>query len=256
MRYLLVSLALVTALSIGMAEDHLPMGDFVKQHLESIGTMQARAAAKNRVVNGTLKWQLLTGAGEYIGKQVLASEENKLFCLMELPKPNYPGEQLVTDGKKTSITVPGSGELSQLGETFRLYPEILTEGLWGGTLSTAWPLAHLDERNATLHDMGLKTVDGRELHRIDYIPKKHSEMEIQLYFEPGTFRHVTTIYYWPPYFGHPLFVLEEQFSDFTTVDNLTLPQRWTIRAWNSRYDITGTKISHNLKIDAKNFEIK
>jgi hypothetical protein len=37
-------------------------------------------------------------------------------------------------------------------------------------------------------------VDGVDLHRIDYIPKKRSDLEIHLYFEPDTFRHVMTVY--------------------------------------------------------------
>ena len=30
---------------------------------------------------------------------------------------------------------------------------------------------------------GLKKVDGRELHRVDYLPKKSTDLRIELYFE-------------------------------------------------------------------------
>jgi hypothetical protein len=41
-------------LSISAAEDAFQTVDFVKQHLKSIGTEQARAAVKNRVAEGTV----------------------------------------------------------------------------------------------------------------------------------------------------------------------------------------------------------
>jgi hypothetical protein len=121
-----------------------------------------------------------------------------------------------------------------------VHNEILTEGLWGGTLSTGWALAHLDERLAKLQDRGLKKVNGRELRRVDYTPKKHSDLEIQLYFEPDTFRHVMTVYSMTisPHMGtsdiatareqETRYRIEERFADFKNVDGFTLPEKWTI----------------------------
>jgi hypothetical protein len=258
MRCLVVFLALAAMLSLSAAEDVFQTADFVQQHLKSIGTEQARAAVKNRVAKGTVSWEQMSGAGRWDGKQVMASEGNKLSCLLELAKPRYPGERFVSDGKKTFVADSSPGVLSPLGMLVHNYPQILTEGLWGGTLSTAWPLAHLEERNAKVQDKGLKKVDGRELHRIDYIPKKYNDLEIQLYFEVETFRHVTTIYYPRGHWGQCC-RLEERFADFKSVDNVTLPERWTIRlSGNSltEFEVTQTNISHNVRINPKNFEVK
>ncbi len=119
-------------------------------------------------------------------------------------------------------------------------------------------------------------MDGVELHRIDYIPKKDSDLEIQLYFEPGTFRHVMTVYLLT-ISAHSArtvnegrteqemhYRLEERFGDFKSVDNLTLPSHWTIRFTYGevsngiidQYDITEKKISQNMTLDPRNFKLK
>lgn len=67
------------------------------------------------------------------------------------------------------------------------------------------------------------------------------------------------------------FRLEERFADFKNVDNLMLPGRWTIHfdsggssrrigpgaaSQISQFEVTETKISHNIALDPTNFEIR
>jgi hypothetical protein len=67
------------------------------------------------------------------------------------------------------------------------------------------------------------------------------------------------------------FRLEERFADFKTIDNLSLPGRWTIQFTSggggrnigpgaassiSQFEVTETKISHNISLDPRNFDIK
>jgi hypothetical protein len=289
MRSLAVIVALVAMVSVSAAKDELQVDDLVKQHLNSIGTEQARAAAKNRAVEGTLQFRILNGgAGNQDGKQVFISEDNKLVSLLKLPNPSYHGERFVTDGRKIVVAELKPGVYSNLGQFVLSNNEIVTDGLWGGTLSTAWALAHLDERRAKLKYQGLKKVDGRDLHRVDYTSPKHTNLEIQLYFEPETFRHVMTVYSLTisPPIAHSdretarqqetHYLLEERFTDFKTVDGLTLPGRWTIQftsdipevsisghtrfgaslAAVTQFEVTVTNISHNVPLDPRNFEIK
>jgi len=242
MRFFEVFVVMLAILSVGANKDELRVEDFVKQHLNSIGTDQARAEVKSRAAQGTLSFQVQNeSTGRQDGKEVLVSEGDKLVSLLKLPNPSYHGERFVSDGKRTLIAEVRPGVYSGLGQFIMVHNEILTEGLWGGTLSTGWPLAHLDERNAKLQDRGLKKVDGRELRRVDYSPKKHTDLGIQLYFEPDTFRHVMTVYLLTitPPMGHgevatgrgqeTRYRLEERFADFKRVDNLNLPERWTIQ---------------------------
>ncbi|HLX83077.1 MAG TPA: hypothetical protein VKR59_04225 [Terriglobales bacterium] len=241
MRFLAVLFVVAATLSVCLAKDEMQVADLVKQHLSSIGTEQARSAVTSRATEGTVTFLVENStSGHQDGKEVFVSEGGKFVSLLKLPNPNYHGERFVSDGKKTMIAQVKPGAWSRMGNFVMVHNEILTEGLWGGTLSTAWALAHLDERQAKLQDRGLKKVDGRELRRVDYIPKKRSDLEIQLYFEPDTFRHVMTVYSMTisPQMGRSeiatarqqetRYQLEERFADFKSVDGLTLPQRWTI----------------------------
>ena len=311
MRSLAVFIALAAMLSVSAAKEDFQTGDFVKQQLNSIGTEQARAAVQSRATEGTLSFQLKNVAtGQQDGKQIFVSEGGKLVSLLKLPNPSYHGERFVSDGKKIFIAELKPGVYSALGQFILVHGEILTEGLWGGTLSTGWALAHLDERHAKLQDRGLKRVDGRELRRVDYIPRKRSDLEIQLYFEPDTFRHAMTVYLLTisPQMARSeiqtarqqetRYRLEERFADFKSVDNLSLPERWTIQFTSevsttgsagggglqtltagggevgaagttintngigsgispvSEFDVTVTKVSNNVQLDPKNFEVK
>jgi hypothetical protein len=294
MRSLMVFVALAVILPISAAKDEFQAVEFAKQHLNSIGTEQARAAVKNRGVGGTVSFQIVAGgSGRLDGKQVLVSEGDKLVSLFQLSNHSYPGERFVSDGKKVYVAEIQASIHSALGEFVMAHTEILTQGLWGGTLSTAWALAHLDKRLAKLEDHGFKKVDGRELHRVDYVPQKPSDLRIELYFEPDTFRHVMTVYSFTatPAMSHNRAEnaqqlelhsrLEERFADFKSVDGLSLPSRWTIQFSSERpggltgysgkknapvsnaqaspteiyqFDVTETSLSHNIAIDPKNFE--
>lgn len=298
MRRFAVLFAVMTLLSLSAAKDEFQASDFAKQQLNSIGSEQARGAVKNRVILGPMTFQWLNVAGTTQGQFQFASEGNKLVSVLKLPSPDYHGEQFTYDGKKTDVKPIQPGIWSALGRFVLEHPEVLKEGLWGGTLSTAWALGHLDERHAKLEDRGLKNIDGRQLHRVDYFPKKNSDLQIELYFEPETSRHVMTVYSYHVQAragGGPFasagqeeryYRLEERFADFKTVDDLALPTRWTIQYSGdpsqtavgaladgytrqqsgnpsqartsaiSQFEISDPKISQNMSLDPRNFEIK
>ena len=139
-------------------------------------------------------------------------------------------------------------------------PVLLQEGLLGGALSTAWALSNLDRNHPKLGFAGLKKVDGRQLLDLHYQPKRSTEMEIHMYFDPETYRHVQTVYAitLASGFGSAVpsatdqvglttpggpsgsdptrsskqqetrYTLEERFSDFNTTDGITLPTHYNI----------------------------
>jgi hypothetical protein len=277
MRRLALFLLVLSLTSMSAAKDELQLAEFVKQHLNSIGNEQARAAAKNCVVQGTVTFQILNrGPQTWEGPATLVSEGDKMSSLFKFPPTVYRTEWFTSDGTRTSVAPVRPGRWTEFGDFIKAHNEILTEGLWGGTLSTAWALAHVEDRRAKLQDRGIKKMDGVDLRRIDYVPKKNSDLEIQLYFEPTTARHVMTVYLLTV--SAPLgrnsnesgsqveahYRLEERFGDFSGFDNLTLPTHWIAQfTFGSvsngiidRYDVAVKKISHNLSLDPKNFEMK
>lgn len=288
MRFLAMSAALTAMLSASFGKDDVQVGDFVRQHLSSIGTEQARAAAKNRVVEGTMRFHMQHQGGSADGKEVFVSDGNKLVSLLKLPNSSYHGERFVSDGMRTAIATIKPGVYSELGQFVNSQNEILTNGLWGGTLSTGWALLDLPGRHEALQYMGRKKIDGRELQQFRFLPSKRSDLEIRLYFDPETARHVMTTYELtiaPQMAMTELetakqkattYRLEERFADFKQFDGLWLPGQWTIQfaldvpvdpnhpgsaavyarsdVWE--FSVSVTAISHNVQLDPKNFEVK
>ncbi len=285
-QFLKVMVLTIAFLAVSSAKD-MKVGDLVQKHLDSIGSEQARAAVKSCIAQGALHFVYISGGvGTQDGKEVLVSEGNKMVVLLKLPNTNYHGERFVTDGKNTSVAEVTPGIFSPLGVFARVHDEILKEGLLGGTLTTNWALAHLEERHAKLEYKGLKKLNGIELHRVGYIPAKRSDLAIDLYFEPDTFRHVLTTYSFtispqinisdtqtarqkPSYYQ-----LEEHFGDFKKTGDIQLPNRWMIRysttdsgrsinpgltteqVYEIEFDARGINVSFNQTLDPKNFEIK
>ncbi len=235
--------------------------DIVARHLDAIGAVASRAANKSRVVQGTARFKILVGgAGQLEGKGAVVSEARKLNIMMKFPN-EYKGEQFITDGDKTSVAATTSDHRrTGLGDFLVSQPVILQDGLLAGALSTAWALSNLDRNHPHLSSGGLKKVDGRQMLDLHYQPKKSNDMDIHLYFDPETYRHLETVYSIalstgfgnsvpslsdqtgltssPPSPGSDptqsskqrqiRYTLEERFSDFQTTDGITLPSHYNI----------------------------
>lgn len=236
--------------------------ELVAQHLNSIADAKVRASIKTRVVQGPVEFKILVGgAGTLDGKAALVSDGGKILFQMKLPNNLYHGEQFVFDGKKDSVAFSGAQQTrSPVGTFVFVQDAVIREGLLGGTLSTAWPLFNLGEHKAKLSFEGLKKVDGQEVYDLRYHPQKSTDLQIDLYFDPQTYRHVETAYYLTssesfanlapstavgvgPTSGGTMgtqgaggtaetaaarrlpnrYRLTEKFSDFKTTDGVTLP---------------------------------
>jgi hypothetical protein len=246
-------------------------GELVAQHLDSIASPEVRAGLKTRVVQGPVQFRIMVGgAGVLDGNAVLVSEGQKLQFMMKLTNNQYRGEQFVFDGEKDKVAFSGAQQTrSPVGNFVFVQDAVIREGLIGGTLSMAWPLLDLNERKAKLSFEGMKKVDGQDLYALKYRPRRSSDLDIFLYFDPQTYRHVETVYSYTaseaipgtPYpaltgqqaapgssggsatptagTGSPetanarqtpnRYRLTEKFSDFKTADGVTLPTRDTIQ---------------------------
>lgn len=272
---------LVMCLSIPglVAEDgELKAEDIVASNFASIGTPEARAAVQSRIVGGTVQMSYrLGGTGQLSGKINIISEGHKFRFGMNLGALDYPGDQFAFDGDKVTVGQIRSRVRSAFSDFLYNNEIVVKEGLLGGTLSTAWPLFDLKGRQGKVEYTGLKTIDEKPLHEVQYKPKKGGgEMQVYFYFDPENFRHVYTRIRLmrpdnaPGRIGDisdsmgTIYILVEKFDDFGVVDGLTLPQKYTLEFEIQTgkgttvidWDTTISGIVHNQQVDPQYFVVK
>jgi hypothetical protein len=155
---------------------------------------------------------------------------------------------------------------------------LLRDNLMGGVWSSGWPLLDIDAHKAKVQSEGTKKVDGRDLIVLRYKPKKSSDLEIQLYFDPLTYQHVMSSYKATVSSSigtggettssqeqQTRYRLEERFSDFRSSDGLTLPAhydlRYTIELNNGftktvEWEVRATEIMNNQSVDPRAFKVQ
>jgi hypothetical protein len=252
--------------------------ELVARHLDSVGSKEARAAAKTRVVQGAAVYRILVGGGGLAeGKTGMVSDGRKVRFMMKF-QTDYRGETFVCDGETVHVAFSNSNQSrSPLASFITTYDVIVRDGLLGSVLSTGWALSSVADRQPKLVYEGLKKVDGRQVHQLRYQPRKHSDAEILLYFDAETFRHIKTVY--SISLGNlpggtiiesvnlraERSQLEERFSEFKTVDGLTLPTHWNLQFTRelpngsttvSEWDLKEDQITNNMGLDPRNFEMK
>ncbi|HEV7744901.1 MAG TPA: hypothetical protein VGO56_07885 [Pyrinomonadaceae bacterium] len=239
-----VSLPLLTsAPPAALAVDKMSAEDVVAKHLESIGTAEARSSLKSRIVVGTshVNFSARNNIGTIDGRVVLGSIEHKELLAMSFPSPNYPSEKFGFDGKKFTVGYLKPGVRSTLGSFILIHDIIFKEGLMGGALTSAWPLLNLAEHSAKLEYAGTSKIGDRLVHKLEYSPKKGSDLTIILYFDAQTFAHVRTQY--ERVVGAKLstggidsqageratrYKMIEDFSDFKSEGGLNLPHNYKL----------------------------
>ncbi len=250
-RVLFLVLSLLIAGCSVAQEQKLTAEDIVARHLESIGTPQARAGVKSRTAQAAVLMDVLVGTTAHSeGKAMLVSLGRQASIQIRMQDGQFPDENFVFDGKDVKIGQIGPNARSRMGDWLYREDALMRESLFGGSLLTSWALLDIRSRQAKLKYDGLKKVDGRNLHDLIYLPKKgaDNDLAIHLYFEPETFRHVKTVYTFlvPLPLAHmreqvrgtvrsqaqdrsdTRYRVEETFSEFRTVDGITLPGRWRV----------------------------
>jgi hypothetical protein len=239
---LVLAATLVPAAS-GVAADKLKPAEVVAHHLDAVGAAEARATS--RKVEGSCAMTAPASggvAGSLMGRFSFESAATRFALQMKFPSQGYPAESFGLEGGKPDVGFVLPGRRSALGAFLSTHDVILREGLLGGVLNAGWPLSSLAERGAKVSYDGLKQLDGRDDHRLRYRAKKGQDtLDVFLYFDPDTFRHVATVYKASQ--AQQLGVtmessssepdvylqLEETFGEFRTVKGMTLPSSWTLR---------------------------
>lgn len=293
-----IAAILFLAIPLAKSQEHVTAEDVLQRHLDSIGTAAVRDAMKSRVVEATASYRVLQGgSGQFEGKAVVASAGRQLHMLLKISAPQFTGERFISNGQKIGVegTYPGK-DRSAFGSFLYAEDAPLREGLLGGVLSTAWPLLNWPAHRGQLRYEGPKNVGGTSLLVMAYRPGGRSGLEITLYFDPATYRHVRSVYAEDEPVGiytssqsdiaraseamptrrgmiaarpnarlSPIrWKIEEQFSNFKTVDGMTLPAHYDLRFEELRpngsqtivqYDVNMTRVMNNIPVDARNFQI-
>ena len=190
-RRFLCAISLLLASYPGISVAGTKPEDVIAQHLDSIGTAEARAAVKSRAVQGTLRFTVLFGgAGDTPGNWQSLSDQGKSKFVMKFGDNKWWGEQFVFDGNRASFaTATLSHRWSVIGGFMAGQDSIIKEGLLGGELGVSWALLNVDRHRVRLEYLGLEKIDGRELQTVEYISKSNGAMNVKLYFDP---RPITT----------------------------------------------------------------
>ncbi len=269
--------------------------ELISLHLKSIGENLAR---KTRLAQGVGTMDIrVGGSGKLAGPAVFVSEGTMLRSSFRFGHATYAEETAIRNGDKVEVRHITPGQRSQLGDVlWNNFLRLMQEGLYGGVLGTDWALLDVQGRRSKLNYKGLKKFDDKKVHQLQYRMRKGVDYNINLYFEPETYRHVASRYLLvvPASMGRRIenirgsqssqgdlggsataprvadpesrsrITLEERFEDFKEVDGLTLPHtyRLTVNQSLQRSSFVGhwemkfNNITHDRAIDSKIFTIK
>jgi hypothetical protein len=259
--------------------DKIKAEDVLAKHLESIGPAEERSSEHSRVVVGGSRmiFNVLSRIGTIEGRVILGSVNRKVLFATSLPAPDYPGDKFGYDGKKLTVGFLKPGRRSTLEGFILIHEMIFKEGLFGGTLSSAWPLLNLAERKAKLEYAGTEKIGTQLAHKVRYSPNKGSDLEVTLYFDTETFRHVRTQY--DRVVGARLsgggidnqtsqratrYKMIEDFSDYRQEGKLNLPHSYKLELYidsstgtsTHKWEMNFTDFTFNQEIDEKGFNVE
>jgi outer membrane lipoprotein-sorting protein len=248
--------------------------EIIAKHLDSIGTAEKRASLKTFIAVGEVRVEFITQKNQPAsGRLVVASDGSKSFLGMSLNDAKYPHEKVIFDGNKTAVALVYAGNRSVLGNFIQSNSSIVSSGIFGGTLSNTWILLSPDQRKAKVSTSGSKKIDGRDAYGIDINPKGGGDLEITLYFDKETFRHVRTEYSRTSSAAMGRTIDEsarqsetrikvtEDFSDFKDYQGIMVPNKYRILysiAGSSTTEVSWTadlaEFAINQALDASTFD--
>lgn len=237
----------VIATAITASAQKLKPEEIIGRHLDSIGKPGVRSSVKTLLAVGNATVTYISSKNHPAnGRVVLASAGEKIFFGMNLNASDYPFEKVSFNGEETKVSFVRPGQRSVLGSFMLSNDVIFKNGLFSGVLSTSWPLSDANFKKAKLSSAGLKKVGEIEAYAINYTPKGGSDLDITLYFDKTTFRHLRTEYQRISSAGigrtidesarqHETRIkLIENFGDFKEVKGLTIPAKYELH-----YSISG-----------------
>jgi outer membrane lipoprotein-sorting protein len=215
--------------------------EVIAAHLESIGTAEARSAFKSLVAQGTVEVTIrVGGSGSGKGGAVMASQ-GPMSLMGFIFGQEASNDKIAFNGKKLTLGELRPGLRSPFSDFVLKNDVLFREGLFGGTLSNAWPFLDPNARQGKLRSLGTKNIKNRKAYVLEYEPRNKGNLEIKLYFDAETFQHLRTEYqqeFVAPTVTNPdkaarqkgtRFKLTEEFSDFRRESSVVVPHTYKIQ---------------------------
>lgn len=249
----------------------LTTDEILSKHLASVGTPEALQKIKSRILVGVGTFTTRLKPGKIGGAAQFASDGDKMLLAIVLNSNDYPFEKFGFDGKDlTAATLPEGG-YSPLGSYLKSYKHLVKSGLLGGVLRCNVPLFKSNV-GTKFEAAGVSKIDDRYAYKVKASTPGMGDMEISLYFDAETFRHLRTVYFYrmtgvPRNPNAPIdltvpsggdYTLTENFSNFTKVDDLILPLRYILEYTTNNsliWTVNFTKAYNNQPIDATAFRM-
>lgn len=265
----------ILATNLYAKDEKLTPQELIAKHLQSIGSTEARAAMKSVTILGTSKATFLgRGGGVAEGICVLASEGEKYLVAMKFNTSDYPFEKFSYDSEDFQVGFVKPGIRTTLGQFLLTNKTAFKRGILGGALFPSWELLNFDENDAKLKFGGTKKIDGKNLYKLEYNPKKGSELNIVLYFDTD-FHHVRTEFTRvisarqganvdaSAGQSETRYKLVENFSDFKEENKLILPHNYQVYleiltgngTTSSEWAMNLQKFNFNQPINANEFDV-
>lgn len=266
---------LAITFSVSIYAQKLTVEDLVANHLKSIGASETLKATKSIVAVGDASATFVTKKSlPAQGRIVLASAGEKSFWGMSFNATDYPFEKFSFDGSKSKVAFLRPGVRSIFGNFVAANSRILEESLLSGTLSTSWTLANLVNNKAKLNFEGIKKIDKKEVYALGYSPKGGGDLDIKLYFDKETFRHLRTEYKRTSSagigtrpeqstgFSESRLKIVEDFSNFSEEKGLTLPHSYAMNysiigqngTTEIKWQFNLTEFAFNQNLDVNTFD--
>lgn len=257
--------------------------EIVAKHLDSIGTKEKRDAVKNQLIFIDVALKRKGATSTLVGKGLILSATDKNLWGMNFNSIDLPQDKFGFNGKDTKVAPAGAGGgRSIIGDFLYSYPELLREGLLGGTLSASWALSDVTAKKSKLSYEGSKTIDGTDTHVLSFSPRGGSDISIKMYFDKKKYRHVRTEYNrviaarpgnnvdGSAGQGEDRYRVVEDFSDYMKMGDLVLPSKYKlfysyssgaairVQSKDNRefeWQFAVTNFSFNQQIDEKSFDV-
>ncbi len=237
--FLVATLSLAGLVSSAFTQDLKPE-EIVAKHLDAIGKKEIRDGLKTLMAVGVSEFESRIPQVKGGGKAIVVSNPANLFFVISLNSKEYPFEKVGYFDGKINLPFISAGQRSLLGVFLNEHGKVLSEGLFGGSMSLRWVMLAPEQRRARLKAAGVKKIEGNKLYALDYSPSGggSDEFKIRLFFDEK-FNHVRSEYKREIQRGQGTFgqqnqqgnariELTETFADFRTVDGLTLPYSYRV----------------------------